>query len=278
MSQTECITKLRKIRLIKRTTEPNGKQMAVVTPWGLPSSEHSFILYAMNTMQLQTDAANQGWQMCQANKLAQEFDLRPPKNGSEACENQQWSLCIVPRSARSTKVASNMVAAHLRALTKMLDKYKKGSLSSFHINFVVLANSYVKVVATQILGQKCAKDRRLQNRRALQKDSIKVVSYFWKRYFIFQESSNIDEFIAALQESRSKIRRNHNEIRLNDLMVSGIWLDTYNGVLIFGTAKDKISVLPCCGFAINETDTQLITNKIMLFVNMALLQCIQNQV
>lgn len=60
----------------------------------------------------------------------------------------------------------------------------------------------------------------------------------------------------------------------------GIWLDSKNGILLFGSGLhlQEVQVSSMCGMCLDQLPAAVTTRKVLFFVNVAILECFINEV
>ncbi|CCD25674.1 Ndj1p NDAI_0F03560 [Naumovozyma dairenensis CBS 421] len=111
---------------------------------------------------------------------------------------------------------------------------------------------------------------------------------FMKRYFLYQKGkgNSIDKFTNSLK-NMSKFFANKKRAKIiqQDVIISGIWMDTDNGILILSNCLLNFnpnffnnSVKATAGICLKEKGRDIIVKKLLFFINFAILHCFINEI
>ncbi|CCF57142.1 hypothetical protein KAFR_0C01490 [Kazachstania africana CBS 2517] len=92
-----------------------------------------------------------------------------------------------------------------------------------------------------------------------------VMRKFHKVYFVYKDSKTctIDEFKNKLIKHKHKV-------------TFGVWIDSRNKVLILANSYQKITI-STLGLCIEINQSECLVKKLLLFVNLAIIQCLRNE-
>lgn len=117
---------------------------------------------------------------------------------------------------------------------------------------------------------------------------------FFQNYFIIKDSRqySVDDFCSAIEYNlfnKNKIKKYNETFSINVtssyFKILGIWIDMRNGILIFANSNIKENLSTCgepttivAGYCINNIAPELLTKKIVLFINISLIEFFKTQV
>lgn len=186
---------------------------------------------------------------------------------------------------------------HIRAYESrfelILEKFNSGKLSHLYANWLKLIESYVELVFRDLTIKWCqwlhsirAAGRRRSIKASLKTLLPKVCDRFWKNHFLFQHSFNksIANLTYILSKRASRLKpRDESGTRIS----FGLWLDSPNGILIFGNGvvlansgdkRFEAHVTPACGTCLDQVPPHLTIKKLLAFINFAVVRCFMEEI
>ncbi|EDO17963.1 hypothetical protein Kpol_1054p8 [Vanderwaltozyma polyspora DSM 70294] len=213
-------------------------------------------------------------------------------------EEPYLHLTIFPKVILFNKTTQSLhtyklINAHLKCFTTVLDKFKVGQIVDLYVNLYKIIESYVDIIFRDLTIKWLQWIRLIREDNVCCRASIRILhsklkKRFWDNHFIFKQSNSfsIDNFTMSL--------KNLSDTHINDkkflnLIGYGIWLDSTNGILIFGNSiisqdqninnePSSIYSMPTFGICIDDYPVPEIINKILLFVNFAILECFKKEI
>lgn len=117
---------------------------------------------------------------------------------------------------------------------------------------------------------------------------------FFQNFFIIKDSKqfSLDDFCSSMeynQCNKNKHKTNKGIPQMNRIFpyfnALGIWIDMRNGILIFANSTSKKNTAVCgeptkvvAGYCINTVRPELLTKKIVLFLNISIIEFFKTQV
>lgn len=208
-------------------------------------------------------------------------------------------VCIFPQILMFDKNASQFctlthVHEYRNRLETVLIKFNSKSLPNLYINWLKLVESYVELIFRDLMVKWCQwlhSVRAARHRRSVQM-TLKtllpaICQKFWQKYFIFQDSTkqHIGRFSSELSR-RLPRRERHSSGKSGSKVTFGVWLDSHNGILIFGNgvfcAEGKslgsTYVIPNMGVCLDQNSPNVVAKKLLLFINLAVVECFMNEI
>ena len=220
--------------------------------------------------------------------LSIDEDTLTGQNSSEP----KLAMVILPKILLFNKTTENLytesiIKSHINCFRTVFLKYKKVKISNLFINLVRLVESYLIVIFKDITIKWLQWDSlfrkiNISRRTAISSLYEKLTKIFWVEYFIFMDSSKYS--LDAFTDKLKSLANTADTVTLNSIY-SGIWLDSSNGILIFGSSilsKEFSEIpiihsLPILGISIDDSPINEIINKLLLFINFAVLECFKKE-
>ncbi|QLG75017.1 hypothetical protein HG535_0H03440 [Zygotorulaspora mrakii] len=211
---------------------------------------------------------------------------------------KQPELCIFPEAILFDKSTGHLktvqhIQEYENRFETVLKKFNEKRISHLYINWMRLLESYVELVFRDLAVKWChwlhsvrAARHRQSIQMTLRTRLPELCRIFWQKYFIFQNSSRqpINEFSSELLrkillKARQKNGKSYSKISF------GLWLDSKNGILIMGNgvyfgkepSLKNVHVIPTAGICLDRMMPKDVTSKLLLFINLAIIECFYNE-
>ncbi|QLQ79861.1 hypothetical protein HG537_0C05100 [Torulaspora globosa] len=234
-------------------------------------------------------------------------DLGDPWDGTTILKNESdgqvftaSEMSIYPQILRFHRFNSSIdVEKHLKAylvrFQLVLEKFNSSNLCQLYVNWLKLIESYVELVFRDLIVKWCqylhsirAVGQRRSMKASLENLLPKICNRFWKLYFAFHHCirKSIGS-LTALLSSRATILNAKSHQKTGSKATFGLWLDSINGILIFGngivspgadTDSQSAHVAPVCGICLDTAAPHMTTKRLILFLNFAIIECFTNEI
>lgn len=242
-----------------------------------------------------------------ASKCPLAEDLGDPWDGTTILKNENdgkvsylSEMSIYPQILRLHKYNSSMgtekhLKAYLSRFQIVLEKFNLRNLPHLYVNWLKLIESYVELVFRDLTVKWCqylhsirAAGQRRSMKTSLETLLPKICGRFWRYYFAFHHSMHQSiGSLTQLMSNRVTALGGRSNQRAGSTFTYGLWLDSINGILIFGNGVvfanadsdvHDTHVAPVCGTCLEEVPPQLTVKRLMLFLNFAIIECFKNEI
>lgn len=187
------------------------------------------------------------------------------------------------------------IEAYKDRFEAILRKFNSKQLPHLYINWLKLIESYVELVFRDLtikwkqwLHSIRAAGRRHSIRTALRTLLPRICKRFWKHYFVFQHSTrhSIGDLSSDMLHRNSSWTLQFPKEAMSRVTF-GVWLDSTNGILLFGNgvvffnsdnALESSHVAPTSGVCLDQISPEAVTQKLLLFINLAIVECFMNEI
>lgn len=269
-----------------------------------------FVLYTLNFVQLKFDASQscefpfQIFKECYDKSksrfdLSKYFEVGPVDapldqevtwEGTTIGETAREEVSILPVILCFHRTTTNLnterhLRSHVVKFESLLERFNSRQLLHLYVNWHKLVESYVELVFRDLLVKWCQwlhSVRTTGHRRSVQTILRiwlnRLIKRFWSRYFVFEHSgrSSVDNMGRKLKNLAKEDERDLGGTAPSH----GIWLDSKNGILLFGSGLhlQEVQVSSMCGMCLDQLPAAVTTRKVLFFVNVAILECFINEV
>ncbi|QLL32981.1 hypothetical protein HG536_0D05030 [Torulaspora globosa] len=185
--------------------------------------------------------------------------------------------------------------AYLIRFQLVLEKFSSGNLCQLYVNWLKLIESYVELVFRDLIVKWCqylhsirAAGQRRSMKASLETLLPKICNRFWRLYFAFHHCirKSIGSLTTLLSRRAATLNPKSHQ-KTGSKTTFGLWLDSINGILIFGNgivspAADADSqgahVAPVCGICLDTVAPDTTTKRLILFLNFAIVECFINEI
>lgn len=222
------------------------------------------------------------------------------KNESDGKASAAAEMSIYPQILRFHRFNSSIdtekhLKAYLVRFQLVLEKFNSGNLCQLYVNWLKLIESYVELVFRDLIVKWCqylhsirAAGQRRSMKASLETLLPKICNRFWKLYFAFHHClrKSIGS-LTTLLSSRATVLNPRVHHKTGSKATFGLWLDSINGILIFGngiespgaeTDSKGAHVAPVCGICLDTVAPHTITKRLILFLNFAIVECFINEI
>lgn len=209
-------------------------------------------------------------------------------------------MSIFPQILQFNNIKSKLdtlkhIEAYKDRFETILKKFNSKQLPHLYINWLKLIESYVELVFRDLtikwkqwLHSIRAAGRRHSIRTALRTLLPRICKRFWKHYFVFQHSTrhSIGDLSSDMLHRNSSWTLQFPKEAMSRITF-GVWLDSTNGILLFGNgvvffnsdnALESSHVAPTSGVCLDQISPEAVTQKLLLFINLAIVECFMNEI
>lgn len=222
------------------------------------------------------------------------------KNENENQVTTLSEMSIYPQILRYHKFNSSFdTEKHLKAYETrfrlVLEKFNPNNLSHLYVNWLKLIESYVELVFRDLTIKWCqwlhsirAAGQRRSMKSSLETILPRICGRFWRQYFAFHHSlrKSIGSTTALLSKRATALGSKPCQ-QVGAKFTFAVWFDSINGILILGNGvvfpnmsagPQDTHVAPVCGVCLDEVTSQMTTKRLMLFLNLAIVECFLDEI
>ncbi|CCE66269.1 hypothetical protein TPHA_0P01110 [Tetrapisispora phaffii CBS 4417] len=201
---------------------------------------------------------------------------------------QLFPKVINIRYSSGKKNILRLLINHLNCLKSLFEKKNKQIVANLFLDVKRILQSYVEIVIKDVVIKWMQWLIIIQNKDLTKRSSYRILckrinSLFWRRYFCMRSSST-----DSITSFSNRLHRNFREQNVKERsIIFAVWWDEVNDILLFNNgismqtsdkSKEENIVVASLGLILEDTDkNQEPENKLLLFVNMAIMECLKQE-